>query len=82
MFTLQCSHSGVLAWEVPRTEEPGDYAPKSHSDTTERLSQYHVLNRSLSWSTFTAWSGLGQASSAPHMAPGLHPPALLQASSS
>ena len=84
---LWCSHCSVhtpvfLPGKSHGQRSLADCAPKSHSDTTERLSQYHVLNRSLSWSTFTAWSGLGQASSAPHMAPGLHPPALLQASSS
>ena len=34
------THSSILAWETPWTEEPGGYMPVSHkeSDTTEQLS--------------------------------------------
>ena len=33
------THSGILAWRIPRTEEPGGLQSKDHeeSDTTERL---------------------------------------------
>ena len=33
------THSRILAWRIPWTEEPGGYSPQSHkqSDTTERL---------------------------------------------
>ena len=33
------THSGILAWRIPWTEEPGGYSPWGHkeSDTTERL---------------------------------------------
>ena len=24
------THSGILAWEIPRTEEPGVYSPRGH----------------------------------------------------
>ena len=34
------THSSILAWRIPWTEEPGGYGPWGHneSDTTERLS--------------------------------------------
>ena len=33
------THSSILAWRIPWTEEPGDYSPWGHkvSDTTEQL---------------------------------------------
>ena len=33
------AHSNILAWGIPRTEEPEGYSPQSHkqSDTIERL---------------------------------------------
>ena len=33
------THSSILAWRIPRTEEPGGYSPWGHkeSDTTELL---------------------------------------------
>ena len=33
------THSSILAWEIPWTEEMGGYSPWGHkeSDTTERL---------------------------------------------
>ena len=33
------THSSILAWRIPGTEEPGGYSPRGHkeSDTTERL---------------------------------------------
>ena len=39
------THSSILAWKIPRTEEPdGLYHPWGHkeSDTTERLTHTHV----------------------------------------
>ena len=37
------SHSSILAWRIPRPEEPGGLQPMGHkeSDTTERLT--HTL---------------------------------------
>ena len=34
------THSSILAWKIPRTEEPGRHSPwgQKESDTTERLS--------------------------------------------
>ena len=34
------THSSILAWEIPRTEEPAGYSPwgRKESDMTERLS--------------------------------------------
>ena len=34
------THSSILAWRIPWTEEPGSYSPWGHKemDTTERLS--------------------------------------------
>ena len=31
------THSSILAWRIPWTEEPGDYSPRGHKelDTTE-----------------------------------------------
>ena len=33
------THSSILAWRIPWTEEPGGYSPwgRKESDTTERL---------------------------------------------
>ena len=33
------THSSILAWKIPWTEEPGSYSPwgRKESDTTERL---------------------------------------------
>ena len=33
------THSSILAWRIPWTEEPGGYSPRSHKelDTTESL---------------------------------------------
>ena len=42
------THSSILAWRIPRTEEPGGLQSRGHreSDVTERLStaQHKVLN--------------------------------------
>ena len=34
------THSNILAWRIPWTEEPGGYSPQGHKelDTTEGLS--------------------------------------------
>ena len=36
------THSSILAWEIPWTEEPGGYSPWGHkeSDMTEQLSAH------------------------------------------
>ena len=36
------THSSILAWRIPWTEEPGSYSPwgSRESDTTERLSTH------------------------------------------
>ena len=33
------THSSILAWKIPQTEEPGSYSPCGHKepDRTERL---------------------------------------------
>ena len=38
------THSSVLAWRIPWTEEPGGYSPRDckESDTTERMSTQHT----------------------------------------
>ena len=38
------THSSILAWKIPWTEEPGGYSPWGHkeSDTTERF-HFHIL---------------------------------------
>ena len=35
------THSSILAWGIPLTEEPGSYSPWGHKepDTTEQLTQ-------------------------------------------
>ena len=35
-------HSSILAWEIPWTEEPGGYSPRSHkeSDMTEHTAHH------------------------------------------
>ena len=40
------THSSVLAWRIPWTEEPGGYSPWGHeeSDTTKRLKQQTTMN--------------------------------------
>ena len=46
------THSNILAWRIPRTEDPG-YSPWGckESDMTEqlRLSLYQDLTRAVSW---------------------------------
>ena len=39
------THSSILAWRIPWTEEPGGLQSMSHkeSDTTERLGHFHAL---------------------------------------
>ena len=41
------THTSILAWRIPRTEEPGGlYSPwgREESDTTERLTLTHLQN--------------------------------------
>ena len=37
------THSSILAWEIPRTEEPGGLQSIGHkeSDVTEQLNHHH-----------------------------------------
>ena len=37
------THSSILAWEIPRTEEPAGYSPWGHKelDMTEHLTLSH-----------------------------------------
>ena len=39
------THSSILAWRIPRTEEPGRHSPWGHkeSNTTERLSMHKQI---------------------------------------
>ena len=41
------THSSILAWETPWTEEPGGYSPWGHkeSDTTEQMSTSEYMFR-------------------------------------
>ena len=60
-------HSSILAWRIPRTEEPGGYSPWGHreSDTTEvtehtRSKPHFILMNNIyiySWTTLSnsAW---------------------------
>ena len=40
------AHASILAWRIPRTEEPGDYSPLGREalDTTEQLTPSHMFN--------------------------------------
>ena len=42
------THSSILAWRIPWTEEPGGYSPWGHkeSDTTEPLSTHKANSQS------------------------------------
>ena len=36
------THSRILAWKIPWTEEPGSWGhKKSHNQATEQIDQYH-----------------------------------------
>ena len=39
------THTSILAWRIPWTEEPGGYSPwgLKESDTTERLTLFFLL---------------------------------------
>ena len=41
------THSSILAWRIPWTEEPGELCPWGHkeSDTTEQLTHTHTQNK-------------------------------------
>ena len=64
-------HSRILAWRIPRTEEPGGCSPWGfrESDTPERLGRAHDSTRNrqgqllgLEFPTLkcTGWTGLGR----------------------
>ena len=38
------THSDILAWRIPRTEEPAGYSPWGHkeSDMTDQLTHTHT----------------------------------------
>ena len=40
------THSSILSWRIPWTEEPGSYSPwgRKGSDMTERLTHTHIPN--------------------------------------
>ena len=48
-------HSNILAWRVPRTEEPNDLQSMGHkeSDMTERLSLTHSDKKTISLIMYT-----------------------------
>ena len=41
------TYSSILAWKIPRTEEPGGYSPWGHkeSDTTKHASKHSTSSR-------------------------------------
>ena len=45
------SHSSILAWEIPWTEEPGRLQSMvfQESDTTERLNNHHAQTHTLKY---------------------------------
>ena len=45
------THSSILTWRIPRTEEPGGLQSMGHkeSDTTEQLTHTHTLITSVKW---------------------------------
>ena len=51
------THSSVLAWRIPRTEEPGGLQPmrSQESDTTWRLNHHHHQWRSCKRLGFNPW---------------------------
>ena len=55
------THSSVLAWRIPWTEEPGGLQSMGHkeSDTTERL-HFHFIKLRLFLSVFSLWNFLNQ----------------------
>ena len=59
------THSGILAWRIPWTEEPGGYSPRvrKESDTTERLT---LLLFHYGWFTKLCRFRLQQGDSATH----------------
>ena len=52
------THSSVLAWRIPWTEEPGGYSPWGHkeSDTVERLSTHTMYKSKRNDFEIIAWS--------------------------
>ena len=54
------THSSILAWEIPQTEEPGGLQSRKESDTTEWLNATTITTKQGAWA-FSAqtpqWSG-------------------------
>ena len=59
------THSSILAWRIPRIEEPGrlQSTGSQESDMTERLSTHYMLNRSVSTQSRTRLKRLSGSSS-------------------
>ena len=36
------NHSGILAWEIPWTEEPGGYSPRGWTQLSDCISFYFI----------------------------------------
>ena len=64
------THSSILAWRIPWTEEPGGYSPwgRKESDMTERLCPV-----SMGFSRQEYWSGLPFLSPGDLPDPGIKP---------
>ena len=65
------THSSILSWRIPSTEDPGRLHPWGHKglDTTERLTQKmpNIVNKhSISQKTFLCVSGEGTVSLIQH----------------
>ena len=43
------THSSILAWRIPRTEEPGGLHPMESQDTTEQLTHHLVTEIQKGW---------------------------------
>ena len=63
------THSSILAWEVPRMEEPGDLQSIG-SDTTEQLSAAHTPYH---FCLKRGWAGCNGSASASPEIPNMHP---------
>ena len=52
------THSSILAWKIPWTEEPGGLQSMGHkeSDTTEQLTHIEMI---IHVGDFTAWCKVG-----------------------
>ena len=43
------THSSILSWRIPRTEEPGGLHPMESQDTTEQLTHHLVTEIQKGW---------------------------------